>query len=90
MPSSAEGSARQSKTLIGEDPSAVIGGMHLYEPARKRYENDRYIGRVAAALAESSSSYYTCHCTGEKAYETMKPCLGARLTYLRTGSELRI
>ena len=81
---------RRAKTLIGNDPTAVIGGMHLYEPTKKRYEGNGYIDRVAAALAESKSSYYTCHCTGKKAYERMKACLGARLTYLRTGFELRI
>lgn len=46
------------------------------------------IADVAAALAEESSYYYTCHCTGEKAYEKMKTFLGARLAYLRTGAEL--
>ena len=81
---------RRAKTLIGNDPTAVIGGMHLYEPTKKRYEGNGYIDRVAAALAESKSSYYTCHCTGKKAYERMKAYLGARLTYLRTGFELRI
>ena len=80
----------RAKTLTGAAPTAVIGGMHLYEPMKKRYESDEYIDGIADALAETESSYYTCHCTGEKAYERMKACLGARLTYLRTGFELRI
>lgn len=82
--------ARRAKSLVGDDPKAVIGGFHLYEPTKRRYERDEYIDSVAAALAESRSSYYTCHCTGEKAYEKMKARLGARLTYLRTGLELWI
>ena len=77
---------RQAKAVIGSDPTAVIGGMHLYEPTRKRYESDEYIDRVAAALANSQSAYYTCYCTGTGAYEKMSPRLGARLTYLHTGS----
>ena len=81
---------RRAKTLIGNAPTAVIGGMHLYEPTKRHYESDNYIDSVAAALAESRASYYTCHCTGEKAYEKMKARLGTRLTYLRTGAELRI
>lgn len=80
----------RAKTLAGNDPTAVIGGMHLYEPVKKRYERDSYIGSVAAALAEIKSSYYTCHCTGEKVYKKIKARLGARLTYLRTGLEVRI
>ena len=82
--------ARRAKTLVGNDPKAVIGGFHLYEPTKKRYEGDEYIDSVATALTEIKSSYYTCHCTGERAYEKMKACLGAHLTYLRTGAELRI
>ena len=81
---------RRAEERIVCDPTAVIGGMHLYEPTKKRYESNKYIDGVADALSEIQSSYYTCHCTGEKAYERMKTCLGARLTYLRTGAELRI
>lgn len=80
----------RAKTITGDNPTAVIGGFHLYEPTKKRYERDEYIDSVAAALAEIKSSYYTCHCTGEKAYEKMKARLGARLTYLHTGAELQI
>ena len=80
--------ARRATAISGNDPRAVIGGMHLYHPTGKRYESDGYIADVAAALAEENSSYYTCHCTGEKAYEKMKTFLGARLAYLRTGAEL--
>ena len=80
----------RAKTIIGDNPTAVIGGFHLYEPTKKRYERDEYIDSVAAALAEIKSSYYTCHCTGEKAYEKMKARLGAHLTYLHTGAELQI
>ena len=81
---------RRAKSLIGSEPTAVIGGMHLYEPTKKRYESNEYIAEISAALAEGKSSYHTCHCTGEKAYEKMKFCLGERLTYLRTGSEIRV
>lgn len=81
---------RRAKTLVGHDPTTVIGGFHLYEPTKKCYERDEYIDSVAAALAEIKSSYYTCHCTGEKACEKMKARLGAHLTYLRTGAEFQI
>lgn len=81
---------RRAKALAGEAPTDVIGGFHLYEPVKKRYESDAYIDRVAAALAEEDAAYYTCHCTGGKTLEIMKPRLGARLTYLRTGAELRL
>ena len=81
---------RRAETLIGSAPTAVVGGMHLYEPTKKRYESNEYIAEISAALEEIESSYYTCHCTGEKACEKMKTRLGERLNYLRTGSEIRI
>ena len=80
----------KAKSIIGNEPTAVIGGLHLYEPVKKRYENSKYIDNVAAILAERKSSYYTCHCTGEKAYERMKVYLNTRLTYLRTGAEIKL
>ena len=42
----------RAKTLTGAASTAVIGGMHLYEPMKKRYESDEYIASVAAALAK--------------------------------------
>ena len=80
----------RAKTLTGAASTAVIGGMHLYEPMKKRYESDEYIADVAAALAKNESTYYACHCTGKKAYKKMKPCLHDRLAYLRTGYEIRL
>ncbi len=80
----------KAETIVGDYPTAVVGGFHLYEPTAKRYESDEYIDSVAVALKESRASYYTCHCTGVKAYEKMKNRLGGRLTYLYTGLELRV
>lgn len=79
---------RKAKAIIGKEPTSVIGGMHLYEPVKKRYESDIYIDNVATTLAEGEAFYYTCHCTGEKAYAKMKKRLNNRLTYLRAGTEI--
>jgi len=79
---------RKAKTILGEYPTAVVGGFHLYEPTKRRYESDEYINSVAAALNESSSVFYTCHCTGVKAFQKMKVRLGDSLNYLHTGSKI--
>lgn len=81
---------RRAKTVTGNEPTAVVGGLHLYEPVKKRYERNEYIDNVAAVLAKEKTSYYTCHCTGEKAYERMKVRMGTRLIYLHTGTEIRL
>lgn len=68
----------------------VIGGFHLYNPSAKKYESDELITAVAAALMETEPSYYTCHCTGTKAYEIMKSTMGDKLGYLSVGTKLEL
>ena len=79
-----------AKEILGEYPTAVVGGFHLYEPTKKRYESGEYIDEIALALDKNGATFYACHCTGEKAVERMKIRLGGRLSYIRTGSEIRL
>lgn len=80
----------KAKVVLGDYPTAVVGGFHLYEPVAKRYESLEYIDSVACALDESKAFYYTCHCTGIEAFDRMEMRLGGRLAYLHTGSEIRL
>lgn len=80
----------RAKTICQNEPTAVIGGLHLYEPVKKHYEDDKYINSVATKLAKGKSSYYTCHCTGERAYKKMREHLGSRITYIRTGTKINL
>lgn len=68
----------------------VIGGFHLFNPISKKYEKDELIRDVAECLKQYNCKYYTCHCTGPKAYKKMKEIMGERLNYLSTGSRLKI
>lgn len=79
-----------AKEISGEYPTAVVGGFHLYEQTKKRYESEEYIDEIALASDKVGATFYACHCTGEKAVERMKIRLGDRLTYIRTGSEIRL
>ena len=80
----------KARSIGGVYPTDVIGGFHLYEPAKKRYESGEYIDKVASESGKSGANFYACHCTGVKAYERMKMKLGSRLEYLRTGSEIML
>lgn len=80
----------KEKSLFGDYPFAVFGGFHLFEPTSKRYEDDTYVASVAEALKKTGARYFTCHCTGPKAYEKMKAVIGDKLEYLHTGSEFEI
>lgn len=70
--------------------SYVIGGFHLFNPPTKKSESTVLINDIAGALNKNKSVYYTCHCTGVKAYEQMKEILKEKLRYLSTGTELAL
>lgn len=78
----------KAKEIAGAYPAVVVGGFHLYEPVSKRYEDSLYIDSVARSLEESEASYYTCHCTGSKAFDSMQARMGDHLAYLHTGTEI--
>ena len=78
----------QAEKLILSEISTVVGGFHLYNPPTKKYESDEMIANITNVLEKKKSDYYTCHCTGIKAYKKMKYKLGERLHYLSTGTEI--
>lgn len=71
-------------------PSHVIGGFHLYSRAADQYENPSVIAEIGSYLLSTGAMYYTCHCTGIKAYERLKLMMGDHVNYLSTGSQLII
>lgn len=79
---------RRAEAVAGAGMDVVIGGFHLYNPPTRRYESPAYVHRTAEALNRTGSVYYTCHCTGKRACEQMKPILGDRLRELHTGEWL--
>lgn len=68
----------------------VIGGFHLYDIARKKYEKDEVICAVSDELKALGGAYYTCHCTGKHAYDLMKDRMTEKLSYLSVGREVII
>lgn len=66
----------------------AVGGFHLFNPPTKKYESDAFIDSLAERLNETTTLFYTCHCTGEKAYERMKILLPRQLYYLHTGDRI--
>ena len=64
---------------------AVIGGFHLYNPVTHEYESKQRILDIANFLAARQEKFYTCHCTGKKAYNMMKPVLDEKLNRVQAG-----
>ena len=71
-------------------PAFVIGGFHLYNPAKNVSEDDELIKRVAGCLENTTSKYYTCHCTGIEPFRKLKEILGDQIEYLATGRVLEL
>jgi len=71
-------------------PDTVVGGFHLYNPARDQYETPEIISEIGTFLLGTKAKFYTCHCTGLGAYQQLKDMMGASIEYLSGGSTLTI
>lgn len=67
-----------------------ISGFHLFNPASKATEDPDTVKRLAAVLKTRNTKFYTCHCTGIKAYEILKAEMQNSVDYLATGQTLEI
>lgn len=68
-----------------------IGGLHLVDdPILKTSIKTSDLDDVANYLKNNICITYTCHCTGDPAYNYLKEQLNDKIEYLRTGSELNI
>jgi 7,8-dihydropterin-6-yl-methyl-4-(beta-D-ribofuranosyl)aminobenzene 5'-phosphate synthase len=48
------------------------------------------IKKIGARLSVRGAEYYTCHCTGHKAYSILKTAMYKNIQYLATGSVVYI
>ena len=71
-------------------PTHVIGGFHLYSRGTDKYEDPSVIESIGTYLINTKATFYTCHCTGVKAYELLKQNMEDSVNYLSTGSEINI
>ena len=68
----------------------VFGGFHLFNPATKATEKTEVIKRLAGELSTRETVFYTCHCTGKSAFETMSGIMDEKIQYFSTGSVIYI
>lgn len=80
----------KAEKIAGSEIATIIGGFHLYNPPTKKYESTELIESLSMALNEKQGKFYTCHCTGAKAFEQMKNTLGDRLCGLSAGAEIEL
>ncbi len=81
----------KAKDLIQGNINTVVGGMHLYDPIGKKYESEEFINNLGETLLSNGvNNYYTCHCTGEKAYSLLKAQMGDKINELKTGKTIML
>ncbi len=80
----------RARAHCGKDIDVVIGGFHLWKPFTTRTETPDVIEQLGNALRQFSTQFYTCHCTGQKAYIQLKQQLGDQLHYLSAGMRIQI
>lgn len=64
----------------------VFGGFHLYNLTKDEYETEERIKLLANELLKTKAIYYTGHCTGIHAYETLKRIMHDKIEYNQAGA----
>ena len=78
------------ENICNESFDYVIGGFHLFNPVSKKYENNELITSIGFELNKRETKYYTCHCTGKKAFEILKEILDEKINYISTGTTVEL
>ncbi|MBO0551847.1 MBL fold metallo-hydrolase, partial [Clostridium botulinum] len=76
--------------LLGRPVDFVVSGFHLYDPPTKKTEPESRIDELAAKLSKHSTRYFTCHCTGETAFNRLHSLLGEQISTLSTGEVIEL
>lgn len=80
----------KAEQIVGDKLSHIIAGFHLYNPVSRKTESDILVKSIAKRLDDKVTQYYTCHCTGKRAFASLKEILSDKITYLSVGSTLEI
>jgi len=71
-------------------PDVLVGGFHFMKIDTESTHGSATLADAAARLLSFPTAYYTCHCTGEAQFATLKHHMGDRLTYLSTGTVIEL
>lgn len=71
--------------LYKKAPDLVISGFHMTKKEKYSKEEESVIIKTAEELTKYNTIFYTGHCTGQKAFDLMKPVMGEKLKQLHSG-----
>lgn len=75
-----------AEELAGGPLDLAVSGFHLFNPNSGQVESEALITAIAAELKQRPTRFYTCHCTGPCAFDTLKSRMGPQIQYLSTGT----
>ena len=70
-------------------PKVCVGGYHLSIPVTKKTVPEEVLDGIANELNRYNMDFYTCHCTGEKAYAYLAKRVPA-MRYLSCGESIEL
>lgn len=76
--------------LADGEPDCVFGGFHLSNPRMEGQVDGELLEKLSHRLLSGSSVYYTCHCTGLKAFGILHSLMGERIRYAGTGDQIEM
>lgn len=74
--------------LYGSMPDLVISGFHMAKKGGYSPEEEECIRQTAEELARYDTLFYTGHCTGQTAFDLMKPIMGEKLIQIHSGMRI--
>uniref|UniRef100_UPI0039E9BB5D MBL fold metallo-hydrolase n=6 Tax=Clostridium perfringens TaxID=1502 RepID=UPI0039E9BB5D len=80
----------KAEVIIGKDLDYVISGFHIFNPSTGISESDLFINTLGDNLNKRNTKFYTCHCTGMRAFKMLEEKLQDKIEYISTGQVLYI
>ncbi len=69
----------------------VVGGFHLFNPAKRKTESPKRIQQLAKELsAFPDTKFHTGHCTGQKAFGHLKELMKENIFEIKTGTTIQV
>lgn len=80
----------QVNSRLKSSVTHVFGGFHLYNLTKDVYEDDKRILELGHELLKTKACFFTGHCTGTKAFDTLKQLMKDKIDYISVGRNIEI
>lgn len=81
---------RRGEAVRGGGIDVIVGGFHLFQLDPEAPASEKLLGQIGQALLAGDTVYYTGHCTGEYAFDTLRRVLGQRLHAFAAGTVVEL